>query len=1021
MIITNINHSITIGSIFSFHTTSTAFQDINHPLYREIDWAEVEGGMYAIVDPENKSEILYVSRTQYVKLLAVYRSTEGSVHLLAAAKSKRVADVPLHDQTPESPPLSQSLKGFLPAIVQGIGADVKFNGASSTVLLTEDNCLRVIQRYGKVLYHWATGKVPPKSVQDALYKFAYRMYIILKTQGYLAFAKRLKNDAVCVGHFLSGNPMVDRWMLGQSIGIKNGLPSDLPALFRVGLRRGDPKIIRFVFSLLFLYKGTTGKARAKVDFSPITDGYEGEGKVDFETVLGPSARILPLWFGSVEYNPEFEHSGQVLSPPAKEVDSYFGKGTNDVPFAGAIGLHDPGPEGYFGSKGKKASSVVEDEFPEEFPTAKYPTTGFDSLNQTDEEESQTSFLPSFSSGPNASVGGMGLIPDYHAFIHHFGRDLIPVFTRPHSKLKRVMEWVDEQYHKLSEEEKKTLCLDGVGPFTSHRGKAKLLNPDGSVVLRLGKLSTKDEAAGKVRVFAIVDQITQWLLKPLHDYLFEFLRRNKQDCTFNHAKGVEYLKALPGDYYLSLDLKSATDRIPIGIYTFILTRLFDEEYANGWTRLLVERDYMFLGEKYRYGTGQPMGAYSSWAMLAVAHHYLVAVAAQRVGWGGQLRFTSYQVLGDDIVIADRAVGESYKALLTELSIPFSPAKSFESNCGFFEFASNIVLREHNVSPVSLREVLGSVSIDSRLMLAQRTMLRWYCDEVNCASITVPLKLMCNHYQFKNWFEGLAVGMVRSYYSGLLCSYVLAPGSFWMNLQLDRLSKSKATQEEIGEFKNRSLKRWCALLAYCAFPGSVTGTPNILNNYFLTLEGSLYNFFIAGLKTLLQEAKQSIIDYCRGVSAINRALRYRAEWKQRWLDKNAKVILSFYFAQLENETMLDLSALQVWRWAYFSVLKCEDLIAHNLPLGYDFVVFAFKCLMSYTEPSDPRYKSTYRRVKPHRELTVISLIKATLFRRCFRALSVESYHSEMKTSLEGDRDYRANSPRKQKTVRRPRDKR
>lgn len=50
--------------------------------------------------------------------------------------------------------------------------------------------------------------------------------------------------------------------------------------------------------------------------------------------------------------------------------------------------------------------------------------------------------------------------------------------------------------------------------------------------KIGKLSTKKEAAGKIRVFAMVDVWTQSLLKPLHLALFEFLKSLPNDGTFD---------------------------------------------------------------------------------------------------------------------------------------------------------------------------------------------------------------------------------------------------------------------------------------------------------------------------------------------------------------------------------------------------------------------------------------------------------------------------------------------------------
>jgi hypothetical protein len=54
----------------------------------------------------------------------------------------------------------------------------------------------------------------------------------------------------------------------------------------------------------------------------------------------------------------------------------------------------------------------------------------------------------------------------------------------------------------------------------------------------GKLATKVEAAGKVRVFAMVDCWTNWILHPIHKLIFEvILVKLPQDGTFNQMKPV----------------------------------------------------------------------------------------------------------------------------------------------------------------------------------------------------------------------------------------------------------------------------------------------------------------------------------------------------------------------------------------------------------------------------------------------------------------------------------------------------
>lgn len=58
--------------------------------------------------------------------------------------------------------------------------------------------------------------------------------------------------------------------------------------------------------------------------------------------------------------------------------------------------------------------------------------------------------------------------------------------------------------------------------------------------RLGKLAFKQEPAGKVRVFAMVECWTQWLLSPLHDFVFHLLSKLPSDGTHDQFKPVDRL-------------------------------------------------------------------------------------------------------------------------------------------------------------------------------------------------------------------------------------------------------------------------------------------------------------------------------------------------------------------------------------------------------------------------------------------------------------------------------------------------
>jgi hypothetical protein len=86
---------------------------------------------------------------------------------------------------------------------------------------------------------------------------------------------------------------------------------------------------------------------------------------------------------------------------------------------------------------------------------------------------------------------------------------------------------------------------------------------------LGRLSLKEEAAGKIRVFAIVDCWTQWMLNPLHKAIFALLGRIPQDGTFDQHAPVKRLRLTKRDFVASFDLSAATDRLPLQIQKIAL--------------------------------------------------------------------------------------------------------------------------------------------------------------------------------------------------------------------------------------------------------------------------------------------------------------------------------------------------------------------------------------------------------------------------------------------------------------------
>jgi hypothetical protein len=97
---------------------------------------------------------------------------------------------------------------------------------------------------------------------------------------------------------------------------------------------------------------------------------------------------------------------------------------------------------------------------------------------------------------------------------------------------------------------------------------------------VGQLALKEEAAGKVRVFAMVDVWTQSILKPMHDHLFSILKQIPNDGTFDQRAAVRrcFAKAAQFKCSYGFDLSAATDRLPIDLQVEVVSFLFGRDFA-----------------------------------------------------------------------------------------------------------------------------------------------------------------------------------------------------------------------------------------------------------------------------------------------------------------------------------------------------------------------------------------------------------------------------------------------------------
>lgn len=219
--------------------------------------------------------------------------------------------------------------------------------------------------------------------------------------------------------------------------------------------------------------------------------------------------------------------------------------------------------------------------------------------------------------------------------------------------------------------------------------AKVLPTNGTSLRKLAHFPDKE---GKTRVIAIGDYFSQAVLKPLHEYLMETLKKIPQDCTFNQAGFAE--KIAGWEIYYSIDLTAATDRFPIETIIQALSGHFPHTYLEAWRYIMVSLPFKYEGKDVRYSVGNPMGFYSSWASFAVAHHFVMYCCCRELSI--PFETAKYCLLGDDILIGDHALAKKYMEMISSLGVEFSPLKTHTSS-EFLEFAKRLFYKGTEISP------------------------------------------------------------------------------------------------------------------------------------------------------------------------------------------------------------------------------------------------------------------------------------------------------------------------------------
>jgi hypothetical protein len=179
-------------------------------------------------------------------------------------------------------------------------------------------------------------------------------------------------------------------------------------------------------------------------------------------------------------------------------------------------------------------------------------------------------------------------------------------------------------------------------------------------------------------------------------------------TFNQGAFVEKVNSWGSTTLYSVDLSAATDRFPISIISLILRGHFPKIFVDAWEDIMVGYPFLYKGADgskrfINYSVGNPMGFYSSWASFALAHHYIFYYIARTLK--KDYSSLKYVLLGDDVLIGDRDVGELYLDIIKSLGVDVSLAKTHISP-DLCEFAKRWIYKGHEISPFPVSSLKNS---------------------------------------------------------------------------------------------------------------------------------------------------------------------------------------------------------------------------------------------------------------------------------------------------------------------------
>jgi len=233
----------------------------------------------------------------------------------------------------------------------------------------------------------------------------------------------------------------------------------------------------------------------------------------------------------------------------------------------------------------------------------------------------------------------------------------------------------------------------------------------------GEVHFLQEPGYKLRSIASPYRLFQVASQPLKNDLGKLVRSLDWDCTHDQGKAMpiiqEALRAKRVVY--SVDLSSATDYFPFELQQVVLETIYgkDSPYVQLFRDVSRATWHSELGEIV-WKRGQPLGFNPSFFTFTLTHGLVLLTLL------GHKYNREFFVLGDDVVILDKKLFESYISLLNAMACPYAADKTLVSS-ELAEFAGKVITPDAIYPQLKWRQVSDDNFLDLARLIGPRIRL------------------------------------------------------------------------------------------------------------------------------------------------------------------------------------------------------------------------------------------------------------------------------------------------------------